>query len=681
MSDGDTGQFTSPLASPHRAGHYSGLHPEDQPFQSSFFLRVERPLEPEQVEADMSRVLDLEAEEVAPSTYPARPPRLEEYEEEEEDASAYSALADLPTLYSRRSPETPLPPTLTAGWSGWPRSRPPVIKWLVTAALISFLLATGLLAFLLVGKDQSQAQVEPPRLIATPGEVRVGDLLQLAGKGFDARHIVALTRDAGLSVLDTQGKQILPTTDAQGAFQMRLPITAAWQIGLHTLQASEEHLKTTTMLTIQAVLAGPPSLQLGFARIDLGSGNPGTLSQKTLALSNAGGGRVSWSARSDVAWLSLNPGSGSFAGNTIVTLTVNRANLPPEAYLGQIIFTQNQGTTQTLHVSMTVDTSPANLVLSSASLAFAGTPVQSPAGQTIVLQNNGGQPLNWSAGSTTSDGGAWLNVTPASGRLDANTSVPLTVTVNTLKMVVGSYQGGLAFNYAGGQGQQVTITLTVAPPPQASIHLSQQSLSFRSNQGFDPTPQNVVVVNSGNAQLNWAIQSDIIGQAYLHISPASGSLAPGQSVSVVVAPHLYSANGTLKSTLTIVDSDTGTTVPNQQIVVVVAVTNQAVITLNTSRLDFTHSSSNTDTTSSLIITNTGSLPLNWSLVAATQVPWLSFNTVSGSLAAGGEVFINVRCLSTSMKPGTYTVTLTVKDTDTGAVVAPQTVNVTLVVSA
>src|SRR5579863_3135810 len=33
----------SPPSSPHRAGHYSGLHPEDQPYQSSF-LPVQHPL-------------------------------------------------------------------------------------------------------------------------------------------------------------------------------------------------------------------------------------------------------------------------------------------------------------------------------------------------------------------------------------------------------------------------------------------------------------------------------------------------------------------------------------------------------------------------------------------------------------------------------------------------------------
>src|SRR5437763_14304349 len=37
-----TRRRTIPPASPHRAGHYSGLHPEDQPYQSAM-LAVQRP--------------------------------------------------------------------------------------------------------------------------------------------------------------------------------------------------------------------------------------------------------------------------------------------------------------------------------------------------------------------------------------------------------------------------------------------------------------------------------------------------------------------------------------------------------------------------------------------------------------------------------------------------------------
>src|SRR5437764_15284677 len=41
----DESRPSNPPASPHRAGHYAGLHPEDQPYQSSF-LPVQRPPAP-----------------------------------------------------------------------------------------------------------------------------------------------------------------------------------------------------------------------------------------------------------------------------------------------------------------------------------------------------------------------------------------------------------------------------------------------------------------------------------------------------------------------------------------------------------------------------------------------------------------------------------------------------------
>ncbi|HEY3992922.1 MAG TPA: choice-of-anchor D domain-containing protein [Ktedonobacteraceae bacterium] len=700
VNDIDISQPTSPLASPHRAGHYSGLHPEDQPFQSSFFVRVQRAPEPEPLfETDASAVLDLERPLPTPPDYEEpsplmgydedEGPDLPDYEEpspivtyeEDEDASALKRLADLPTLYPRRAPETPFPETPLPVLPR--RSRVPrIARIMIAGSLICFLMASGLLAFLLLNKHQNAPQAAPqPRLIALPGELRVGDMLQLTGSGFDAHHVVSLTRDSKLALLDARGQQLLPTTDAQGTFQIHVPVTPAWSLGVHRLQASEGRTQTSTLLTIQAAAQGLPRLQLGASPISLGSGNPGTSSSKKITLTNTGGGRVPWSAQSDVDWLSLNPSSGSFAGSMLVVLTVNRANLIPQAYVGHIVFTQDQRSAQTLTVTMAVNTRAANLVLYTASLSFGGTPAQSPAGQTMVIQNNGGQPLNWSAASSTTGGGAWLSVTPASGLLDANTSAILTVNVATLQMAPGTFQGVLNFSYADGPVQQVTVTLNVTPPPQPAMQLSQQSLSFTTRQGVNPPPQRITIANPGNAPLNWAIQADTNGQTYLAISPAKGSVPPGQSENVSITPLLGSANGSIKSTLTVVDSDTGTTVPKEQIAVSIAITNEPVITLVTSTIAFDHTSDNSSTDAPLIFTNSGSLPLNWTLVESAQVPWLAFDETSGPLAAGHSTSIDVRCDSSQMQPGTYTVTLTLQNSVAGSGVAPQSVIVTLVISA
>ncbi len=700
LNEVDLSHPTSPLASPHRAGHYSGLHPEDQPFQSSFFLRVQRPPDFEPDVSDVSTVLDLspdipEAESEGessdasaaldllpddPPTYPARPPRGPA--EEDEDAAAYSPLADLPTLTPRHTlaPDTPLPETLLPQEPRRAVNGPRLVRLLITGSLICFLLGTGLLAFLLLGKNQSQAQVGPPRLLAQPGEVRVGDLFQLTGSGFEANHVVALTRDANVKILDAHGQQMMPTTDGQGAFQLHVPVTSAWKIGIHTLQASAGNVRLTASLTIQAAQPGSPLLQLGTSRLDLGSGSPDTAAVKTITLTNAGGGRVNWSAQSDTSWLSLSPTSGSFAGSTLVTLSASRSGLAPGAYLGQITFTQQEGQAQILHVSMTVTTEPASLALSTASLSFAGTPAQSPAGQSVVIQNKGGQALAWSSASTTAAGGNWLSITPASGTLPAYSSAILTVNVATVNMALGTYEGTLSFTYAGGQAQQIAIALNVNPPPQPAMHLSQQSLNFTANQGIDPRAQSFTISNPGNAPLNWTIQLDANGQTYLNLSASSGSVQPGQATTVSVAPALGSASGTINSTLTVVDSDSGTNVPAQKVNVSIVITNQPVITPARTTLEFDHDGRIADTTTLLIFSNTGNLPLNWSLVSS-QASWLSFDITGGTLAPGQSAAINVRCISGKMAAGTYTATLTLKDTDAGTVVQARTIQVTLVISA
>lgn len=670
-------QASNPPASPHRAGHYSGLHPEDQPFQSSFFMRIQRSAEPaEPLESDASTLLDVRDEQ--PSVESQRP--LFWQEGKEDPATRFSPLADFPTLPPRRALNTPIPETPPA-----PRLRKAegrgqgrAVRVFIAASVIFFLLATGLLTLLLL--NQGRASSHEPQLQALPGELRVGDTLQLSGSGFSARHLLTLVRDTRTKLLDPRGRSLEPTTDAQGTFQLLVPITPAWSLGVHTLQASDQEHSATTTLTIQAAGAGSPRLQLGIARLDMGAGDPGSLTHKNMTLTNAGGGQVRWSAQSSVPWLTLSPASGAFVGNALVTLTVNRANLTPQAYLGQIVFSQVGGGSQTLYVSMTVNTTPASLTLSTASLAFAGTPAQSPAGQTIVLQNNGGQTLNWTGGSATSDGANWLSVTPASGQLAASTSVSLTVTVDTRNMALGSYQGTLSFSYAGGPVQQVAITLMVNPPPQPVMHISARSLSFATNQGFNPKPQSFTISNTGNGPLDWTIHTDANGTAYLAIAPASGSVPPGQSVNVSIAPLLGSAHGTINSTLTILDSDPGTNVPTQQVSVSIAITNQPVITLSTSRLEFDHTSTISDSSELLIFSDSGSLPLNWSISESAQVPWLSFDTTSGNLAAGDTTYISIHCVSGQMKAGTYTVTLTLRDTDSGTVVAAQTATIVLIVS-
>jgi hypothetical protein len=549
---------------------------------------------------------------------------------------------------------------------------------LLSAALLCFLVATGLLTLLLLSTNQ--ARTPGPRLLALPGELRVGDTLQLSGSGFAPHHVLTLTRDGQIALVDAQKRPVRPATDAQGAFLTHVFITNGWSIGVHSLLARQGDQHASASLTVQADLAGPPQLQLGLSRLDLGAGFPGTLTHKDMALSNAGGGQVRWSASSQAAWLSLSPGSGVFAGHALVTLTVNRGGLSPQAYVGQVVFTQSGGGARSLYVLMTVATTPASLQLSTASLAFSGTSAQSPVGQTVVLANTGGQTLNWTSGTTTADGTDWLAVSPVSGTLPGHTSAVLTVNVRTLHLTLGNYQGALSLSYVGGPAQQVAVTLAVNPPPLPVMHISPQTLSFATNQGNNPPPGHLSISNSGNAPLNWVIRADASGQAYLGIAPGHGSVLPGHSATVSIAPLLGSAGGTISATLTVLDSDPATTVPTQQVRVSISITGQPVITPGATRLEFDHDQTIRDTSELLVFSNSGSLPLHWVLTASAQVAWLSVDTTAGTLAPGDTTYVSLRCVSGQLQAGTYTLTLTLKDSDPGTVVVPETVTVTLVVT-
>src|SRR5437870_11756193 len=105
MSDGNTRiqRRSIPPASPHRAGHYSGLHPEDQPYQSTV-MAVQRP--PVR-QSNLRGAVQPEKERVVL-------PRVDSIVEPEPDQQA-----PVPLL----SPHFSFPPRPSVPKKSWPRGR------------------------------------------------------------------------------------------------------------------------------------------------------------------------------------------------------------------------------------------------------------------------------------------------------------------------------------------------------------------------------------------------------------------------------------------------------------------------------------------------------------------------------------------------------------------------------
>ena len=701
-----TGSPMSPLPptqlSPHRAGHYSGLHPEDEPYQSSFLpvqrapLSAEPALDVEEVEdLTYSTVPDMPGTSASVATpkrqvasltpLPAprqqrsaqvyREPLREQNEAERDLEAAHASTATIagprPLALATRAPKR--------------KQRSMVVRLLLILSAFLFVVATGILSFILV--DSKPAPILKPQLTAeSVGPLRVSGTLLLYGSGFEANAMVKITRDANIAVVDAHGNALQVRTFSTGNFFVSITIGEDWWVGSHVINATDEQgHKTPISIVVQPTPATPPLLQLALTHIDFGEDSASMVSHKSITLTNGGGGKVNWQSNSDSDWLKLTPTNGSFAGGQQVVITVDRGNLAARSYSGHIRFTQQDSNKPalTLAVTMGVNPASANLVISNAAFSFTGDTVNNPGTQSITIQNAGGQSLTWTAVVSTTGGGNWLALSSNSGYLAAGAASTMTVNAISAGLSAGSYQGTITFSYAGASATPVTVTLNVNPPPVAKVAISTGGLSFHAIMGQNPRAQSFTLTNSGNAPLNWGILEDSNGRTYAPVSQASGTLAPSKSVAITVIPSIGQAGaGTLNALITVIDTDAGTPVKSEQVKVTFTIVNQAIISLNQSQFVFNQTSAIPVSSQLVTLTDTGSAPLHWSLTITNSSPisWLTVDNAGGVLNPGGVDFINVQCDSANLSPGTFTATLTLRDTATVNPAAPLVVTVTVVVS-
>lgn len=348
--------------SPHRAGHYAGLHPEDEPYQSSF-LPVQRAPLSAQPALDVEEVEDLTYSTVpempgtsAPVALPKRQvasltplpvPRQQrsapifrepslEQSETERDLEAARASVSTATMAGPRPLALATRPSRNKQ-----QSMSMVVRLLLIISCFLFVVATGILSFLLI--DSKPVPVSKPQLMAELVDyLRVNGTFLLYGSRFEANATVKITRDTNIAVLDAQGNPLQTPTYSTGNFVVSITIGRDWAVGQHFIYATDEqNHKATTSIVVQKTPTTAPLLQLSLSHIDLGEDSAGVKSHKEIALTNGGGDKVNWQGSSNSpGWLQLTPPDGSFAGGQHVVITVDRSNLLPKSYTGHIRFTQ-----------------------------------------------------------------------------------------------------------------------------------------------------------------------------------------------------------------------------------------------------------------------------------------------------------------------------------------------------
>jgi len=597
-----------------------------------------------------------------------------------------------PITHSPRPPQTPLRLPTPEYDMVYPRHRLTLTAFFwISLGLFLVLILGGIFGIVASLGQSLSSRNSGMSLQVTPSAIDVGGTITLRGTHFSRRGEVGLTRDSSTPVMDTGGNEII-TTDANGNFADTVIIDGNWESGPHTLNAEDAITHKITSFPIlvigQNTSLRPAHLRLSVNTLDLGSGDQATDSSKTIMVSNLGGGQINWQGLPDHSWLQISPQSGTiFAGQVSrVTIAVDRSNMQPGSYSGQLLFKSNAGNTPlpvTMQVMPLIPGHQPVLQLYPAVLSFTGVDGSaSPPTQTVTIKNPGVLPLSW---SVTTDQ-QWLNVTPNSGTINPSESEAATASVNTSMLLPGMYHGTITFSGTGAEPvkdspQSVNVSITIIPG--CSLQISPSLLTFTSSAlQSAPSPKIISLGTSQSctAPLQWSASSNA---NWLNISATHGTTPAHPAVSVntsSLSPGTY--NGLI---------DFSTSAGTQSLAVSLAIGPPSIPVISTSSTSLAFNGvvgqGITPASQTVPLANTGGGVLQWSATAATTTGggWLAVTPASGTLAANQTVGLSVNpALLSGMTPGTYTGSITITGTDAQgnpATGSPQVIPVNFVVQA
>jgi hypothetical protein len=538
------------------------------------------------------------------------------------------------------------------------KKQPPrLIVILLVFSSLFFLLASVLLALFFLNKPGS---VINPSATASPNSgLRPHDTFTLSGKNFGVNHLLSFTRDNDLKIFNEQKQPLTTRSDAAGSFSVRVQVPEDWEPGSHKIlvRDTDQTRSASTSITIQPFSDAAPSLKLSTAECTFGADASGVVSNKTITLVNEGGNQVNWKAESDQLWLLSSPPNGAFFGKQDVQITVNRGALAPGSYSGQITFTAGDKK-EILKVTMGVNAGGAAISVSTTTLNFVGTTLQNPPAQVITLSNTSSQPLDWKAMLNTSDGNAWLAMSPTQGRLEAGASSNVNVTVvRSQNMGVGSYQGLISFE--GGANAQVTVNSEFQAV--GNLIASPAALTLDQKLGQSAVSQTVHLQNNGSRGLDWsgAIATDDQG-SWISINPVRGRLEAGSQLDVTVGINGAALRpGTYRGNLTF-SADT----LRSKIPVTLTVTGP-LLNVATNPLTFTTFAGKNPVSQQLVISNSGNAPLNWTTNVEGSPPFISVTPSQGTLAVGAQATLTIAPDLANTNASTTNGSVIISDKDTG----------------
>ncbi|HLK49311.1 MAG TPA: hypothetical protein VKT49_14315 [Bryobacteraceae bacterium] len=323
-------------------------------------------------------------------------------------------------------------------------------------------------------------------------------------------------------------------------------VAVTWSFAISVQGYSQSYTVPFPPAQIKITGYAGPALSVGPTALNftLGSGSTASATE-SISLSNHGQQSQAYSASASTSsggnWLSISSTGGTVPfGSASISVTVNPSGLQAGTYLGDVNVSYGTSSTD-VAVVCTISGGQKALQLSQTGLRFpvvGGGP--SPQPQTVQVYNSGAGVINFGATASTTSGGKWLSVSPASG----NTSGAVTVSVDTTGLQGGNdYYGQVQISGVGADNSPQTVSIVVDDAP-AGTYLGAQVLPtglifVGQAGGSNPAVQSVQVSNPGTGALSLsAVPSYLQGSNWLTVTPTSASVSGAKPTTLQLQPNV-----------------------------------------------------------------------------------------------------------------------------------------------
>jgi hypothetical protein len=244
----------------------------------------------------------------------------------------------------------------------------------------------------------------------------------------------------------------------------------------------------------------------------------------------------------------------------------------------------------------------------------------------VTLSNAGSGTMSWEI----ADRPAWLSASPLNGEISTQ-SQSLHLASVTTGLAAGTYTGEVRINSDGGD-RSIAVVLTVVAPP--TLEVTPQSLDF----GGSETSRTLVVRNSGAGTLAWNVTTAPPG-AY-SLNKTDGSLVSGASETVTVTLNRSLLSPGPNAAAMTFGSNGG----SREVTLAAVVQALQVTPLS---LDFGAQAEELAFT----ITNSGAIPLNWTINTGFLPSWAEVSSNAGAIAAAETETVVCTVDRTGIAPG------------------------------